>query len=72
MTFLLFDTISCPYLENTTKEEILKIYGVGDATVRRGIIDYKVQQSSKQQWFTTWYNFDFGKELDRKKGFEVY
>tara|TARA_R110001599_G_scaffold219226_1_gene417550 strand:- start:56 stop:1978 length:1923 start_codon:yes stop_codon:yes gene_type:complete len=72
MTFLFFDVLACPYVSDSIKEEMLKIYGINDVIMRNEFINYKMPKSSTQQWFTTWHNFDFGKELDHKKGFDVY
>ena len=70
--FLLLDVIACPYVSEETKRELLDGYEVADRELQGRIIDFKSQDGSRQQWFTTWHNFNFGKELDRKKGFEVY
>ena len=72
LTFLLFDIIACPYVSDITKHDLLKQYEIKNESLRNQIIEFKSSSFSRQQWFTTWHNFDFGKELDHKKGFEVY
>jgi hypothetical protein len=69
---LLFDTLSCPYVTRATKLKLLELHGIVDPTLASDMLDYRMKGRTSQQWFTTWFNFDFGRELDRKKGFEVY
>ncbi len=66
LVFLLFDILTCPYLDMAFKEEILSLNGVTDPTLRNDIISYR------ENWFTKWTDFDFGKELDAKHSQEVY
>jgi sulfur relay (sulfurtransferase) DsrC/TusE family protein len=66
LVFLLFDILSCPYLENSFKREILVMHGITDSELQISII------IKRKFWFTKWTEFDFGSELDAKKSQEVY
>ena len=72
LIFLLFDLISCPYVPNDKKHEALKIFDVNDAAISANIIAFTSGGNRPQLWFTNWYEFDFGKELDAKRSGEVY
>jgi hypothetical protein len=73
LTMLFFDAMSCPYISNETKVSLLKIYEVQESFHNK-IIHRKHKHSSfrNQLWFTTWEDFNFGKELDAKQSQEVY
>jgi hypothetical protein len=66
LVFLLFDILTCPYLDNNFKKEILSLHGVIDSSMQELIIN------SRKSWFTIWTDFDFGLELDAKHSQEVY
>jgi len=66
LTFLLFDVLSCPYIDKDFKRDILTKYNVSDATIQNAIL------SRNELWFTKWTDFDFSKELEAKKSQEVY
>lgn len=66
LVFLLFDCLTCPYLDLKFKKEILSLHGVSDSALQDKIID------KRKYWFTKWTGFDFGKELDAKISLEVY
>jgi hypothetical protein len=68
LTMLLLDTISCPYVSKETKTKLLDLYDV-DENLHNDILDLKHKQ---QVCFTTWNDFNFKKELDMKRGQEVY
>ena len=72
MIFLLFDLISCPYISDDKKRKALEMFGITNAILANDIITFTDDVSSPQQWFTNWFNFDFGKELDAKRSQEVY
>ena len=72
LTMLAFDTLSCPYVSMGTKKSILKKYGISNSNQQEDILGYRNGVDAKQMWFTTWENFDFGKELDAKLSHEVY
>lgn len=72
MIFLLFDMISCPYVPDDRKREALEIFEVTDPQLVGDIINFTDSDSRPQRWFTNWYDFDFGKELDAKRSQEVY
>lgn len=66
LTLLLFDTISCPYIHINTKRKVLDLYEIKDPTLQTDMI------SARDNWFTNWIDFNFGKELDSKSSQEVY
>lgn len=66
LTFLLFDLLSCPYIDESFKKDLLVRYDIHDTSDQKAIL------SRKEYWFTKWTNFDFGKELESKKSQEVY
>lgn len=67
LILLLFDLIAYSYIDITTiKKKLLNLYKVTDATIQNDII------KARSNWFTTWTDFDFGKELDAKQSQEVY
>ena len=55
MVFLLFDLISCPYLDEKEKAEALAGFGVTDPTLRKDIIEYGGGGAKRQVWLTSWY-----------------
>ncbi len=71
-TMLFFDTISCPYIPDELKINLLESQGITDYQLQQDFIKYKNHNGKKQLWFTTWENFNFGKELDTKQSQEVY
>lgn len=66
LIFLLMDLITCPYISNDTKYEILSFYNITNTTLKDDII------KKVRCFFTTWDNFAFGKALDAKQSQEVY
>lgn len=66
LVFLLFDILSCPYVDDDFKKDLLVRYDIIDATDQAKIL------KRKECWFTKWTDFDFGKELEAKKSQEVY
>ncbi|MDD5407137.1 MAG: RNA-directed DNA polymerase, partial [Sulfurovaceae bacterium] len=66
LTLLLMDSLSCPYICNELKYKLLNIYSVTDEGLQNEVIN------KRDQWFTSWKNFDFRKELDAKRSKEVY
>lgn len=72
LVFLLFDLVSCPYVDEPKKLEALEIFGVSDPALATDIITFSVGGNRPQLWFTNWLDFDIGKELDAKRSQEVY
>ena len=72
LVYLLFDLISCPYVSESKKIEALNMFDVSEKLLASRIIRYVESEGSVGSWFTNWSNFDFGKELDAKRSFEVY
>lgn len=70
-TILFFDIISCPYINIYLKNQLLEIYGIENPTDKKSIIK-KCRSSTQSLRFTTWENFNFGKELDFKQAQDVY
>ncbi|GBR75867.1 reverse transcriptase [Candidatus Termititenax persephonae] len=66
LTLLLLDLISCPYLDDAFKRQLLVFYDITEISEQNGILN------RKELWFTKWIDFDFCKELDAKKSQEVY
>lgn len=65
---LFFDVLSCPYLDNKFKREIISLFNI-DIAFHDKIIKYK---KNRKYWFTKWDNFNLAKELTAKKSLEVY
>lgn len=67
------DFTSCPYVSTQSKHKVLKdAFNIPSQMRRENLINRKNKNGKPQQWFTTWFNFDYGEELDAKKSFEVY
>jgi hypothetical protein len=66
LVLLLFDTISCPYINRKFKMDLLRECGIVENDLKNKIIDYR------KYWFTKWSNFKFAKEMEAKKSIEVY
>lgn len=66
LVLLLFDILTCPFIELEYKRKVLRIHGINDNDLQERII------SKRKFWFTKWTNFNFGKELQAKKSQEVY
>ena len=68
MTFLLFDLLSCPWLDEPFKKDLLIHYDIKNTSEQEAILEL----NKKQWWFTKWTDFDFCKALESKKSLEVY
>lgn len=67
LILLLFDMLVYPFQNiDSVKKRLLELYNITDAGMQTQIIN------AKENWFTTWSEFDFGKELDAKQSQEVY
>lgn len=66
LILLVFDLISCPYLELDFKKNILKKFRITDGTKQEEIIKFR------KQWFIKWENFNLVDELEMKRSQEVY
>jgi len=64
---LLFDIISCPFLEEIFKKCILKNY----FNIKTNSIQEQIIKEEKS-WFIKWQNLNYKKELNSKKSMEVY
>lgn len=64
LVLLLFDLLTCPYIDKTYKTEILQYFDI--TSQQKKIICFR------KFWFTKWTNFDFEKELNTKRSQEVY
>ena len=72
LVFLLFDLISCPYIDDNNKLKACILFGISNNSLASDIIQYTGRQGKPQLWFTNWLDFDFGKELNAKRSQEVY
>lgn len=72
LTMLLFDMLSCPFVSDATKKDLLKLHNIKKKSEQKDILDFRAKNGQKLQWFTTWKNFNFKKELDIKQSQEVY
>jgi len=67
LILLLFDTLAYPFINiDIIKRKLLTLYNIMDTDTQTGIIN------ARDNWFTTWSKFDFGKALDAKQSQEVY
>lgn len=65
---LIMDLLVCPYLEDSFKEDLLKLYSIPDALIL-DILNFRKYQ---KYWFIKWENFDLSKELNSKNSEDVY
>lgn len=67
MTLLLMDLLTCPYIDDTFKQAILKDnYGIVSKAEQDDVIKFQ------KYWFIKWTNFNLAEEIEMKKGQEVY
>jgi len=66
LVLLLFDVISCPYLDEKFKKDLLNLYGIKEPSIQESVI------KMRKYWFTKWSDFDFDKELNSKRSKSVY
>lgn len=67
MTLLLMDLLTCPYIDDTFKQGILKdSYGINSEAEQNDVIGFQ------KYWFIKWTNFNLAEEIEMKKGQEVY
>ncbi len=66
LLMLLMDSLTCPYLEESFKYELLCLFNMNDVAVQTKIIYFK------KYWFIKWNNFNFVNEIESKKSQEVY
>lgn len=64
LILLLFDIISCPFLNIDYKKEVLSLFGVD--RLQEEII------TKRKYWFTKWTDFKLKEELEAKRSKEVY
>lgn len=69
LTILLFDLLSCPFLDISFKKKLLSLYEVNSPTEQDGIISFSDKQ---KYWFTKWKDINLGRELNAKISLEVY
>jgi len=67
LVILALDLLSCPFLENNFKREVLGLCSINNNKTQ--IID---RIEKRKDWFTKWNNFDFEMELNTKRSQEVY
>lgn len=69
LTLLKMDILACPYLDDTYKKNVLKLFSVTDDTVQDKVIEYAKRQKS---WFVKWKGFNMNYEVNAKVSQEVY
>lgn len=69
LTILLFDLLSCPFLDISFKKKLLSLSQVNSPTEQDGIISFSDKQ---KYWFTKWKDINLGRELNAKISLEVY
>jgi len=69
LTLLNMDILTCPYLEEDYKKEVLNLFNVTDNQKQTEIINYSMQ---KRSWFIKWKGFDMNYEVSAKVSQEVY
>lgn len=69
LTLLLFDLLSCPFLDVTFKKEILSLYEIKNTAEQDSLIEFSDKQ---KYWFTKWKDINLGRELNAKISLEVY
>jgi len=66
---LLLDMLTCPYLDNDFKKELLNLFGITDITIQDKIIEFSLQQ---KYWFIKWQDLNLAEEIEIKRSKEVY
>ncbi|WP_042367706.1 antiviral reverse transcriptase Drt3b [Bacteroides neonati] len=69
LTLLKMDILACPYLDDTYKKSVLKLFNVTEDKVQNEIIEYAKKQKS---WFVKWKGFNMNYEVNAKVSQEVY
>jgi hypothetical protein len=69
LTFLKMDILTCPYLDENYKKEILTIFDITDNQKQDDLIKYAMKQKS---WFIKWKGFNMNYEVNAKVSQEVY
>lgn len=70
LTLILFDSLSCPYIDNADKKYLLSLFEIIDNDVQNDIIDFSMNR--QKYWFTKWGAINLNKELNAKISLEVY
>ncbi len=72
--FLALDSLSCPYIDNISKQDILSHFGITDPPLLSALLsgNYLSFSANQPVFFFKWDDFDFSRELDAKQSFEVY
>lgn len=69
LTILLFDLLSCPYIDRKFKKEVLSLFNIKEKKTQEDILNF---QKKQKYWFTKWKDININKELNAKIGLEVY
>lgn len=69
LTLLKMDLLSCPYLDEVYKKQILDLFGLIDNKRQLEVIEYAKKQKS---WFIKWKGFNLNYEINAKISQEVY
>lgn len=68
LIILLFDLLSCPYIDREFKKELLSLFDV-EESIQEDILNF---QKKQKYWFIKWKDINLNKELNAKIGLEVY
>jgi hypothetical protein len=68
-TLLKMDILTCPYLNEIDKKEILAMFDITDNGIQDDLIKYAMKQKS---WFIKWKGFNMNYEVNAKVSQEVY
>jgi hypothetical protein len=69
LTLLKMDILTCPYLSEDYKKDILNLFNVKKDDIQTEIINYAIKQKS---WFIKWKGFNMNYEVNAKVSQEVY
>ena len=69
LTLLKMDILTCPYLDEDFKKEVLNLFGITESPKQEQIINSAMIQKS---WFVKWKGFNMNYEVNAKVSQEVY
>lgn len=70
LTLILFDSLSCPYINTDIKRKLLSLFEINELTIKDNIIEFCC--TNQKYWFTKWGKINLNKELNAKISLEVY
>lgn len=69
LTLLKMDILTCPYLDENYKKEVLELFDIADNQIQTKIINFAMKQ---KLWFIKWKGFNMNYEVNAKVSQEVY